>query len=189
MGEALDAALKPTLLDSVPDWILPDHISLARGFSLTPLVAYGNDPGPAIGILLFSSACDILDGALARARKQTTQEGAALDALCDKVFLIGALLCVVYDRVHPAFVWGVIAIDAAIGIVRWMKRRRDISLNSNPWGKRKTITLSIAIAFVLTNATMFIVLAPFAFGIALCCALMSFVGHLRELRAPRAPMM
>lgn len=183
MGKVLDRTFRQTVLETVPDWILPDHITILRAALLLPLIIYKDVPLAAIGILLLSSLCDTLDGMLARARKQVTRDGAALDAACDKIFLIGALLCVCYDQVHPAFVWGVIGIDAAIGVVRWLKRRKNASLNSNPWGKRKTITLSIAIGLVLTGVDVLVTSSIFAFVVALFCAVMSFVGHARELRS------
>lgn len=186
MEGALDTVLKPTVLDLVPSWISPDHITVARAACLTPLMAYGNQPVPAVGILLFSSACDILDGALARARNQTTVEGAAGDAMADKVFMHGALLSVCFDRVHVAFIVSFLAMDAAIAIVRRIKRRYNAPQDSNPSGKRKTQVLSVAIGLVLTNEPYLVRLAPIGFVIALYYAWKSLSGHYGELRRARA---
>lgn len=81
-----DSTLKPALELLIPGWVKPNHITLLRAVLVssaiilyllhTPLAAQ-------IWILTAAALTDLIDGPLARLRKQCSRRGAYLDQLSD----------------------------------------------------------------------------------------------------------
>ncbi len=84
----------------VPRWLRPNHLTILR-FALTPWVLYVLWQEYWITTLLLflgTAFTDVLDGSLARLRKQITMWGTAADPIADKL-LIGSMAIVFIVRV------------------------------------------------------------------------------------------
>ena len=96
------------------DWIgLPQHIA-------------------GVSLFLFAAITDVLDGWIARRRKQVSRIGALLDPIADKLLVSAAFISLVENRLAPA--WAVVIIigrEFAVSGLRgwppakaWRSRRR-----------------------------------------------------------------
>lgn len=132
---------------------LPNAIALLRAASVIPVVALLGAPGAAIWALAaFSAAAltDALDGPLARRLGATSQLGAFLDPLADKVLVLGTLVALEGRGAVEA--WVVLVIFGrevlATGL-RGIAAARGITIEPSAYGKAKTVVQAIAVAGLL----------------------------------------
>lgn len=181
MAKAFDRGIAP-LLERVPSWIEPNHLTILRGLLIVPLAFAADVPWLAVTIVIVSSLLDILDGPLARHRGIENGVGKVLDPVSDKVFILGALFLACRDRVRVAFLVLVVAFEILLVAIRPVKNHFGATTGANRWGALKTWLQSIGIAFVLTRHPLLLVLSDAVFGGAVLAAFASFVGHLRDIR-------
>lgn len=181
MAQFFDQAMSRPLLSFVPAWIHPNDLTIARAACLLPLIEARAHPAMAVSVAVLSSIFDLLDGPLARARGQVTRSGAALDATADKVFIIGALLFVVCERV-PLFIAGtIIALDVILTMIRPIKKWRGKLSDANRWGAAKVWMQSFGLIFVLTQNEFLAWLSLPTFVLAIMFATLSLAEHVRDL--------
>ncbi len=166
----------------IPKWIRPNHLTIIRGLLVFPVIYWKDQPSLTVATLVLSSFLDILDGVLARVRKQTSEDGAMLDALSDKIFIHGSLWFACGTRVTLWIRATLFALDLVLTGMRPLKRKRGVTSSSNKWGALKTWSQSFAIAFVLSQQSFFVGLSHTVFIVALLFALMSLRGHIRDLK-------
>lgn len=86
-----DLFLEKTLLQLIPNFVTPTHISFLR-ILMTPftalLIVNGESFWIPVLVYLFVSFTDLIDGALARTRDMITELGAVIDPIADKVLFI-----------------------------------------------------------------------------------------------------
>ena len=127
---------------------LPNALTLARIF-LVPVVVtvlLANEraiPARTIwGASLFLAAAltDMLDGYLARRRKQVTTLGRLLDPIADKILISSALIALVWRHAAPA--WMVVVIigrEFAVSGLRSIAAHEGFSINVSRMGKGKMV--------------------------------------------------
>lgn len=182
MSEIFDDTIRKPVLAYVPAWIRPNHVTILRAALLAPLVFFRSDPPVAVGLLILSSLCDILDGPLARVRGQSSQFGAFLDTVSDKVFVLGALFLACGDRVPLSVRVAITVLEALLVAARPIKQRLGARMDANAWGAAKTWAQSIGIAFILTRHPALLSLSPYVFGAAIFLAVLSLAFHARDIR-------
>ncbi len=130
----------------------PNWITLSRLLGV-PVLLYGLiDPTPmqrwfCLGIFLLAAGTDWLDGYLARRLEQVSDLGKFLDPLVDKLLVLAPLLSLVELGEVPG--WGVFMILAReLAIAGWRVNQTTIS-GANIWGKVKTLSQIVAIAFLI----------------------------------------
>ncbi len=101
---------------------------------------------------IFVIACvtDYLDGAIARKEKMTSDFGAVMDAIADKVLVNGLLVVLAYNGfislVVPVII---ITRDIVVDSLRILCAKQSIIVKANKWGKIKTIFMMIGLSFML----------------------------------------
>jgi phosphatidylglycerophosphate synthase len=181
MAEFFDQAVSRPLLSFVPAWIHPNDLTIARAACLLPLIEARAFPAPAVAVTVLSAVFDLLDGPLARARGQVTQSGAVLDATADKVFIIGALVFAVWDRVPLPIAGTIIALDVILTLIRPIKKWRGKLSDANRWGAAKVWLQNIGLIFVLTQNEFLAGLSLPTFALAIMFATLSLAEHIRDL--------
>ncbi len=104
----------------------------------------------AIIIFLIASLTDILDGHLARSRKQVSKVGALLDPIADKLLVSGVLIVLVEKNLAPA--WVVVIIlgrEFVVTGLRSMAASEGIIISAQKVGKIKMWAQCIAIVALL----------------------------------------
>jgi len=131
---------------------LPNALTLARIF-LVPIVVvmlltvkirdwalWG------AGLFLAAALTDILDGYLARRRKQVTTLGRLLDPIADKLLISSALISLVQLKIAPA--WMVVIIigrEFAVSGLRSIAASEGFSIDVSPLGKGKMVAQVAAV--------------------------------------------
>jgi CDP-diacylglycerol---glycerol-3-phosphate 3-phosphatidyltransferase len=135
---------------------LPNTLTLARIF-LVPIVVVvlltGNMRHWALfGASLFLAAAltDLLDGYLARRRKQVTTLGRLLDPIADKLLISSALISLVQLKIAPA--WMVVIIigrEFAVSGLRSIAAHEGFSIDVSTLGKGKMVTQVAAVVGII----------------------------------------
>ena len=143
---------------------LPNYLTLARIFLVPLLVVVLLTPfsekwfgiqsyALAIGIFLIATLTDILDGHLARRRKQVSKFGALLDPIADKLLVSAALIVLVEKHLAPA--WAVVVIlgrEFVVTGLRSVAATEGIVIAAQKVGKLKMWFQCVAIVALLVAA-------------------------------------
>ena len=141
---------------------LPNALTLLRIFFVPVLVAalvqqdthLFSIPNEflALGVFLAAAATDLLDGYLARKRRQITTVGTLLDPIADKLLISAALISLVQIRVVPA--WMTILVvgrEFAISGLRSIAAAEGYVIQASDLGKTKLVTQVVAITLLLLS--------------------------------------
>lgn len=118
------------------------------------LIFSDNLPAQIITITLFTVAAitDKFDGYLARKNHQTTNLGAFLDPLADKMLINLTFLALTTLNIMPLWMFGVILIrDFTVDGLRMVSAKKGITIPANIYGKIKTTIQMITIISILLN--------------------------------------
>ncbi|WP_341525673.1 CDP-diacylglycerol--glycerol-3-phosphate 3-phosphatidyltransferase [Nostoc sp. UHCC 0302] len=156
---------------------LPNWITFSRLLGV-PFLLYGlYNPTPqarwiCLTIFLIAALTDWLDGYLARKLNQVSDLGKFLDPLVDKFLVLAPLMVLIELGKVPA--WGVFLILAReLAIAGWRVNQTTIT-GANIWGKLKTISQIVAIAFLIAPLSQeWQILSMIAFWISVTLTLIS----------------
>jgi CDP-diacylglycerol--glycerol-3-phosphate 3-phosphatidyltransferase len=135
---------------------LPNSLTLARIFLIPIVVAVLLTKGISnwvfwgASLFLVTALTDLLDGYLARRRKQVTTLGRLLDPIADKLLISSALVSLVWLQMVPA--WMVVIIigrEFAVSGLRSIAAHEGFSIHVSPLGKGKMVTQVAAIVGIL----------------------------------------
>ncbi len=144
------------------DWLLwPNQLTLTRFYAaaLLPAALWGLEDrataeAVALGLFVYASLTDFVDGYVARRFKLTSALGAQLDTLADKALLISALAALSATRFEDApLFWAGAALIALreVGVTLLRRWRRGASgLTTTLAAKWKTTLQMAAVSTLLT---------------------------------------
>ena len=139
-----------------------------------------------VGAAIFGIAAlsDVLDGYLARRRKQITTLGQLMDPLADKLLITAALVSLV--QMDLAQSWMVVVIlgrEIWVTVLRSMAQSRGIAIPASPLGKFKMASQVTAILLLILggeNLPAFVVLGKIALWVAMITAVASAADYYRR---------
>lgn len=132
---------------------LPDQLTLARALAVPVVVVlfaweFENHAYWATIVFAVAMATDQVDGWLARRWNQTSNFGALLDPIADKVLVMVALVMLVAEGVAPAWmVAAIVAREIAISGLRLAAVERGVVIAARDLGKLKTWSQALAVGF------------------------------------------
>ncbi|MUT68324.1 CDP-diacylglycerol--glycerol-3-phosphate 3-phosphatidyltransferase [Paenibacillus sp. NEAU-GSW1] len=104
----------------------------------------------AVGIFVFASATDKLDGYIARKYNQITNLGKLLDPLADKLLVSAALIMMVQQKMIPSWIAVVIiGREVMVSGIRVLAAAKGTALAADKHGKFKLVLQVVAIIAVL----------------------------------------
>lgn len=134
---------------------LPNLITLSRVPLMFVIVwlMYQSWPGAAtlaFWIFIAAAVGDWLDGYLARKHNLVSTFGKLMDALTDKIMVLGLMVAFVDLQVIPVF-WALLTLcrEFLVSGMRMVAAARGIIVSADKSGKTKTLTQLIAIGFLL----------------------------------------
>ena len=137
----------------IPVFILFCRVSIMVDREQPPLRfihAYGTYI--ALGVFIFASATDKLDGYIARKMNQITNLGKLLDPLADKLLISVALIMMVQSGMVATWIpAAIIAREFVITGLRMVASEQGIALSADRLGKLKMVLQVTAIAAVLLD--------------------------------------
>jgi cardiolipin synthase len=122
------------------------------------LVSFTTKNAIATAIFIFAAVTDWLDGYLARKLNQMSAFGAFLDPVADKLFVVGALVILLFlGRVDPLVALIIIGREIAISALReWMAQVGQAKSVAVAFiGKLKTVVQMVAIPLLLYSDWLF----------------------------------
>lgn len=143
-----DRILAKILLPIIPKWIKPNHLTVVRFISV-PFVAYltwaENWPW-LIPLFILSGFTDLLDGTLARVRKQITLWGTIADPAADKLLIGSVAVLFLAKEVSFLLAFTLVFLEFLIILGAYLRQRRGEYISANWSGKMKMLLQVIAIA-------------------------------------------
>jgi CDP-diacylglycerol--glycerol-3-phosphate 3-phosphatidyltransferase len=136
---------------------LPNILTLARVPMMFVIVGlmYQHWPGAAsLGFWLFigGAISDWLDGYLARKRGIVSVFGKLMDALTDKIMVIGIMVALAdQDAIPMIYVLITLCREFMVSGLRMMAAAKGVVVAADGGGKTKTVTQLIAIGFLLAK--------------------------------------
>lgn len=138
----------------LPNWLTLFRVGAIPVFVLVFFLPFAWSRPLAAGVFILAALTDWLDGYLARRLGQSSQLGAFLDPVADKLMVAAALVLLVMADPHPWIAIPALIIlgrEIAVSALReWMAglgARKTVSVALH--GKIKTATQMLAIAFML----------------------------------------
>jgi CDP-diacylglycerol--glycerol-3-phosphate 3-phosphatidyltransferase len=139
-----------------------------------------------VGAAIFglASLTDLLDGYLARRRKQITPLGQMIDPIADKLLTSAAFISLVQLNLAPAWMVAVIiGRELAVTGLRSVAYARSVSIPASPLGKTKMIAQVVAIlALILGKEQLqqFYLVGEVALWVVLALAVVSGIDYYRK---------
>jgi CDP-diacylglycerol--glycerol-3-phosphate 3-phosphatidyltransferase len=139
-----------------------------------------------VGAAIFgiASLTDVLDGYLARRRKQITTLGQLMDPLADKLLITAALVSLVQMDLAPAWMVAIIlGREFAVTLLRGIAAARGVVIPASPLGKIKMIAEVVAVLLLILGGEHlreFVVVGTIALWIAMVTATISGVDYYRK---------
>lgn len=138
-----------------------------------------------VGAAIFGLAAltDVLDGYLARRRKQITTFGQLMDPLADKLLIAAALISLVQMDLVPA--WMVVVIlgrEFFVTVLRSIAHDKGVVIAASPLGKVKMVAEVVAIlALILAQYLhQLYLIGIIALWVAMLTAIVSGIGYYRR---------
>ena len=138
-----------------------------------------------VGAAIFglASLTDVLDGYLARRRKQITTLGQLMDPLADKLLITAALVSLVSMELAPAWMVAVIlGREFLVTVLRSLAHARGVVIAASPLGKLKMVSQVVAILLLILGdqERQLFVLGTIALWVAVMTALVSGFDYYRR---------
>jgi CDP-diacylglycerol---glycerol-3-phosphate 3-phosphatidyltransferase len=136
-------------------WNLPNQLTLARVPLMFAIVAlmyagWGGAATLALVLFLIAALTDWLDGAIARRRGLTSNFGKFMDALTDKILVIGLMVALVERQAIP-LPWVLITLcrEFVVSGMRMVVAAKGVVVPADGGGKTKTVSQMVAIGCLL----------------------------------------
>lgn len=135
------------LVNWIPEWIKPNHITFFRLLLILPLVWLLLEKYFiwAIFLALFAFFTDMVDGALARKRKQISNFGKLADPIADKAVYFLIFLFIAWGNIDPLIIFFMLVSELSIiiaslifGLVMLIVKIQIKEYGANWVGKIKT---------------------------------------------------
>jgi CDP-diacylglycerol--glycerol-3-phosphate 3-phosphatidyltransferase len=146
-----------------------------------------------VGAAIFglASLTDVLDGYLARRRKQITTLGQLMDPLADKLLITAALVSLVQMDLAPAWMVAVIlGREFAVTVLRSLAHGKGVVIAASPMGKVKMLAEVVAILALILgqdHLQQFYVIGTIALWIAMLTATVSGIDYYRRFARIESP--
>lgn len=179
-----DRILERTLLRFIPRDVKPNHLTILRAL-LIPFVLYYlwlERWEVVVPLFLFTALTDVLDGSLARTRKQITMWGTVADPVADK-FLIGSVVLLFVAReINIMFAAIIVILELLIVLTAVLKKKRGKQYFSANWyGKVKMLLQCVGVtALLIARWSGIDLFVPFSVGtlsVAIAFAIMSLYTY------------
>src|SRR3989344_1659878 len=146
-----DKMLIWTVLWLIPRFIKPNHLTILR-YLLSPFILYFiviANYRIGIPLFLFAAVTDMIDGSLARTRKQITVWGIIHDPIADKILIMSCLAVLVLKHINPIIAFMIIGMEIVFITGGVILKRRGVIQMANWWGKMKMIFQVTGITLIL----------------------------------------
>ena len=148
----MDRIVVKTCLWAIPNWIKPNHLTVLRLLFIPVILVLlcFEYRWWALGMFVVATCTDFVDGAMARARRQTSTFGVYMDPVADKLLVAAVLAWVGWRYLVVQIFLAFIVLElilTAVGVPLLLRTRS--SQPSNIFGKAKMVAQSLALFLFL----------------------------------------
>jgi CDP-diacylglycerol--glycerol-3-phosphate 3-phosphatidyltransferase len=137
---------------NVPNLLTLFRILLVPLLVVALLTKFEGKEYVALGLFLLAAATDVLDGYVARRRRQVTRLGKLLDPAADKILMSAAFISLVELNVAPAWmVVLIVARELAVSALRSFAAADAVVIAADLSGKVKTAVHTVAISVCIIH--------------------------------------
>lgn len=162
-----DRILAKTLLRILPQEVHPNHLTILRVL-LTPFILYAlwfEAWKIVLPLFLFAAMTDMVDGSLARVRKQITRWGTIADPAADKLLIGSVVVLFVAQEVNAIFAGVIVIIELLIILTGVIRHRRGHLVSANWYGKLKMLFQVLGVtALLIAKLSGLNLIVPFSIG-------------------------
>lgn len=146
-----DRILAKILIPIIPRWIKPNHLTVLRFFLVPPVVYFMwlENWRVMIPVFMFAGFTDMLDGSLARVRKQITLWGTMADPAADKLLIGSVAVFYIAHQVNLLLAFTLVFLEFLIVLGAYSRRCRGEYLSANWSGKIKMLLQVLGILALL----------------------------------------
>lgn len=131
---------------------IPNILTLSRAL-LAPIIVITylvfNNLYLAFLLVFLCGITDCIDGWYARKHNLTSEFGAVLDTICDKVFAI--LIVIPLILINQKYIVGIVILETLIILINSYSKKKGYITRSSIFGKVKTVILYFTIALCYFN--------------------------------------
>jgi CDP-diacylglycerol--glycerol-3-phosphate 3-phosphatidyltransferase len=178
-----DKLLEKTVLRLIPLDVKPNHLTIFRVL-ITPFVLYYlwlENWDVVIPLFLLAAFTDVLDGSLARTRKQITMWGTVADPAADKLLIGTVVVLFVAKEINLVFASIIVFIEVLIMLTGIVRHKKTGYISANWYGKLKMVFQVIGVlALLLAKWSGLNLFVPFSIGtlsIAIVFAIISLYTY------------
>lgn len=179
-----DRILARTLLRLIPSDVRPNHLTILRILMIPFVLYYLMDENwrVVVPLFLFAAFTDVLDGSLARVRKQITMWGTTADPVADKLMIGSVVVLFVAQEINPVFAGIIIVIEILIVLTALIRQKRGREyLSANWYGKVKMFLQCVGVTALLvarwSGLDLFIPFSVGTLSIAIAFAVISLYTY------------
>lgn len=148
-----DYVINRAILWLFPKSVKPNHITIFRMLT-TPFVflfIIREDWEVGIPVFLLVAFTDVLDGSIARIRRQITAWGTLFDPIADKFLISGVLFILIFKYIDIYIGLAIISLELLVIIGGWLKKNQGVVISAHRWGKTKMLLQVVGIAMLLLS--------------------------------------
>lgn len=134
-----DYVMRKAVLPLIPRFVHPNHVTALR-MVLTPVCTWGlaiEAYAWAVPFFVLVAFTDVVDGSLARVRKQITDWGTIFDPVADKLLIAMAAMVVVSKAIGSWLAIALVTCELMIVFGAVRKKFEGKIIMANAWGKTK----------------------------------------------------
>jgi len=178
-----DYIMAEVVLPFIPRWMRPNQFTVAR-FVLTPIVIFlivrGNYSW-GIALFIIAAFTDVIDGSLARVRRQITNWGRLFDPVADKLLIGSLIVVVVWQYLDHFLAYTILTIELVFIFAAWIRKKHGGVPEANRWGKIKMFLQFLGVLFLLLSIQFewprFLAISEKTFYLAIIFAVLSLITH------------
>ena len=178
-----DYLLKYTIIPLIPRFVKPNHFTVLR-LLMTPLVLillFYDVYSWGVPLFFIAALTDLIDGTLARLRKQITDWGTFYDPVADKLLIGTVAILIVAQHINVWLALIIIGLDLLLFVGGVLRKRDGQVMSANGWGKMKMVlqvagVMALLIA-VWLGVDLFIPFSIGTFSLAIVFAVISLFTY------------
>ena len=172
-----DRVLDWLIVRFIPKWLTPNQLTILRFALIAPVAWLISREYWSIGIplFLFAAFTDLLDGTLARVRKQITTWGTLADPAADKLLISSVALLIVVQTLGATMAWTIVCVEVAIVMSGLIRRKKQWAISANWAGKIKMLLQVIGVSVLLLSQSLGLPQLVFVGGAILWVAIFTAV--------------
>jgi CDP-diacylglycerol--glycerol-3-phosphate 3-phosphatidyltransferase len=178
-----DRVLERSVLRFIPRDVRPNHLTIFRVI-MTPFVLYYlwlERWEMVVPLFLLAAFTDVLDGSLARTRKQITMWGTLADPAADKLLIGTVVVLFVAKEINPVFAAIIVVIELLIVLTGVIRHKKVGYVSANWYGKMKMLFQVIGVTALLiarwSGLDLFVPFSIGTFSIAIVFAVISLLTY------------